>query len=277
MDFLKKKMKELLDDDKKPVPHDQQHTSQPSSDHGYPPQQQQHDSYTQQPYGQQPSYGGSAAPQGPPAPYGAPPPMPPRWIAQFDQSSQRWYYVEQASGRTQWDLPAHNPPQQGPYAPPGALYGQQQPGQDQRGLFGNAHGGNPHGGYGAPQAYGGHGDPYAGGYGDSHGKDHKEKKGPGMGMVAVAGVGGLAAGGLIGHAMADDSDDEHNVTYVQAAPASAPPAAAPTFQEPPPVPTHDADGDSISSSDRESLESDRQSLIEAQEEYQKEVEDAYDD
>lgn len=45
---------------------------------------------------------------------------------------------------------------------------------------------------------------------------------------------------------------------------------------PPPVPTHDADGSSISSSDRESMEEARQELIEAQEEYQEELEEGYD-
>lgn len=35
----------------------------------------------------------------------------------------------------------------------------------------------------------------------------KDKKGMGMGTVAAAGAGGLLAGGLIGHAMGDDSDD----------------------------------------------------------------------
>jgi predicted RNase H-like HicB family nuclease len=42
------------------------------------------------------------------------------------------------------------------------------------------------------------------------------------------------------------------------------------------VPTHDEDGDSISSSDRESLEEARQELIEAQEEYEEQLEEAYD-
>jgi len=42
------------------------------------------------------------------------------------------------------------------------------------------------------------------------------------------------------------------------------------------VPTHDADGSSISSSDRESLEEKRQELIEAQQEYEEELAEAYD-
>jgi hypothetical protein len=58
----------------------------------------------------------------------------------------------------------------------------------------------------------------------------------------------------------------------------APPPADPYASSayPPPVPTHDADGSSISSSDRESLEEKRQELIEAQEEYNEEVAEAYD-
>jgi hypothetical protein len=58
----------------------------------------------------------------------------------------------------------------------------------------------------------------------------------------------------------------------------APPPADPYASSgyPPPVPTHDEDGSSISSSDRESLEERRQELIEAQEEYNEEVAEAYD-
>jgi hypothetical protein len=45
---------------------------------------------------------------------------------------------------------------------------------------------------------------------------------------------------------------------------------------PPPVPTHDRDGSSISSSDRESLEEKRQDMIEAQKEYEEELQESYD-
>ncbi|KAI8982327.1 hypothetical protein BDF20DRAFT_464771 [Mycotypha africana] len=35
-----------------------------------------------------------------------PPPMlPPGWIAIWDETNQRYYYAEEASGRTQWELP----------------------------------------------------------------------------------------------------------------------------------------------------------------------------
>lgn len=30
---------------------------------------------------------------------------PPGWTAQYDQGSQRWYYVEHATGRTTWEAP----------------------------------------------------------------------------------------------------------------------------------------------------------------------------
>ncbi|KAI4150138.1 MAG: hypothetical protein L6R39_002333 [Caloplaca ligustica] len=35
------------------------------------------------------------------------PPPPPGWIAQWDHNSQRLYYLEQATGRTQWEFPSH--------------------------------------------------------------------------------------------------------------------------------------------------------------------------
>lgn len=37
-------------------------------------------------------------PQGPPAPNG--------WSQEFDTQTQRWYYIERATGRSQWDPPA---------------------------------------------------------------------------------------------------------------------------------------------------------------------------
>lgn len=203
--------------------------------------------------------------------------MPPGWTQQWDQNSQRWFYIEQATGRTQWDPPAHLPP--GPYAPPapGAPY-VPQPGHDERALFGNTQGHQGHDYTPTGQA-----------------TNQKEKdKGHSTAMLAAAGVGGIAAGAFIGHQLADsDSDDEKKHAAAAAAPPAsdpygygaapyAPPPSNPydnaaAFQEPPPVPTHDEDGSSISSSDRESLEEKRQELIEAQEEYQEELEEAYDD
>jgi hypothetical protein len=56
--------------------------------------------------------------------------LPPGWLQQFDQQSQRFYYVEQATGRTQWEVPQHPVPQQQYSAPPpptGGAYGGYQP------------------------------------------------------------------------------------------------------------------------------------------------------
>jgi hypothetical protein len=235
MDFLKKKMKELLDDDdKKPEkkaegiafspqfaqqcahisldPHkdtkDSSHGApgdrgasdsfysqgppaggqHPPQQHapqgqGYPPQGQ---GYATQGYPQQQPYGQGPPPVGPPAPMGAPPPMPPGWVQQWDQGSQRWYYVEQATGRTQWDPPSNLPP--GPYAPPpsGAPY-QAPGGHDERGLFGNTHGHQGH-------------DYTPSGHATNE-KEKKKDKGHSTAMLAAAGIGGVAAGAWIGHEM----------------------------------------------------------------------------
>lgn len=257
MDFLKKKMKELLDDDdKKPEkkvegnamlsqselftdtesdkakdstkdsshnapggaahgdrgasdsfynqgapagghpPQQQQYPPQgqgyPPQGQGYPPQGQgypQH-GYPQHGYPQQQPYGQGTPPVGPPAPMGAPPPMPPGWIQQWDQNSQRWYYVEQATGRTQWDPPAHLPP--GPYAPPptGAPY-QAPGGHDERALFGNTNGHQGH-------DY----TPSGAATNEKEKKKDKDKdKGHSTAMLAAAGIGGVAAGAWIGHEM----------------------------------------------------------------------------
>ncbi|KAG2194393.1 hypothetical protein INT47_006708, partial [Mucor saturninus] len=35
----------------------------------------------------------------------SPPQLPPGWIALWDESAQRYYYVEQATGTTQWEVP----------------------------------------------------------------------------------------------------------------------------------------------------------------------------
>ncbi|KAF1914207.1 hypothetical protein BDU57DRAFT_549431 [Ampelomyces quisqualis] len=284
MDFLKKKMKELLDDgDKKPEKNpedaskDSSHAAPDAtrgasdSFYGQAPQGQ---GYPQQAYPQQQPYGQGPPPVGPPAPMGAPPPMPPGWVQQWDQNSQRWYYVEQATGRTQWDPPAHLPP--GPYAPPpsGAPY-QAPGGHDERALFGNTHGHQGHDSTPSGAA--------------TNEKEKKKDQGHSTAMLAAAGIGGVAAGAWIGHELTEDDNKSSSAGYAAApAPAAAaapaaygapPPGAADPYDQsayPPPVPTHDADGSSISSSDRESLEEKRQEAIEAQQEYEEELQEAYD-
>jgi hypothetical protein len=118
--------------------------------------------------------------------------MPPGWTAQWDQNGQRWYYVEQATGRTQWDPPSNLPP--GPYAPPapGAPYNAAA-GHDERGLFGNTHGHSGHDYNTAP------------GSAAVEEKKKDKDKGHSTAMLAAAGVGGIAAGALIGHAMGTHS------------------------------------------------------------------------
>jgi hypothetical protein len=108
--------------------------------------------------------------------------MPPGWTQQWDQNSQRWFYIEQATGRTQWDPPSHLPP--GPYAPPaaGAPY-MPAGGHDERGLFGNTHG---HQGHDYTQS-------------GAATNAAEKKKGHSTAMLAAAGVGGIAAGAFIGH------------------------------------------------------------------------------
>jgi len=125
--------------------------------------------------------------------YGAPPPMPPGWLAQWDQSSQRWYYVDQSTGRTQWDPPAGAPPPQGPYAPPGGAHGA----HDERALFGNTQGYDQGHGAGGSHGYDSHGIVEK----DKKDKDKSKDKGHSNAKLAAVGVGGVAAGALIGHAM----------------------------------------------------------------------------
>lgn len=189
---------------------------------GYPPQQ-----YGQQPpqqYGQQQQSAYPPQSQGYPpqhnqygAPPSGPPPgqpqLPPGWVQRWDQNSQRHYYLHESNGYTQWEPPAFSPP------PQHALYGAPpsgpppgQPGYDanrgdppgaQSGFYQGYGGAMPQGGYGS------HGEMQhqqnaAQYYGSAavNEKDAKtDKKGGGMGKVLLAGGAGLAAGGLIGHAL----------------------------------------------------------------------------
>lgn len=154
---------------------------------GYPAQAPS-EGYTQQAYGQQ-SYGSHEGYQQPS--YGeqhgyAPPEteLLPGWIKQWDGNSQRYYYVETATGRTQWD-PPHG-------------YGH----DENRGGFGGSHDGYGLGSYGQDShghdSYGhsGHG------YSEYNSEHQKEKDGHG-GMVA-AGVGGLAVGAVGGAVIAHE-------------------------------------------------------------------------
>ncbi|KAI9373533.1 hypothetical protein BJX61DRAFT_379119 [Aspergillus egyptiacus] len=221
-----------------------------------------------------PAYDPGSAPHEPPqyppqSLSSSPPPVPPGWVAQFDHASQRWYYIEQATGISRWEPPpspapyGQGPPPQmphytGPYpGQPDAQYSGYIPGMAPPGSD------FPHGSNGADKQ-----------------KDDKSK-------MLLAGAGGLAVGAvggaLVANALADDSDSEPQT-------ATAPPPA-----ELPPDET--ADGDSVSSSDREDVlearqeyeqaqlaaqdsdasSSEEEELEKAREEYEETYEEVYDD
>lgn len=181
-------------------------------------------------YGQHQQYGGAPPPSGygqppysgynsPPPhqqPYGAPPSgppgephLPPGWIKQWDHNSQRYYYVEQATGRTQWDAPqGYNyssppPPSHGGYAPPpsgpGGYHDQS---RGQASDFYNSYGGaQPAAGYPNPQ-HQDNAQHYYGDVAESEKKAEKKEKKEDHSTrnMLLAGAGGLAVGGLAMHA-----------------------------------------------------------------------------
>ncbi|KAK4129830.1 hypothetical protein N657DRAFT_661042 [Parathielavia appendiculata] len=115
------------------------------------------------------------------------PPIPSGWTPRWDDQYQRWYYVEEATGRSQWEAPGFDH---------SAYRG------DNRGGYG------PQTPYGAPSpGYDSHGVPSAGGYDQTgHGEyrgDHKEDKKGHSGMLLGA-AGGLAVGAVAGAVIAHE-------------------------------------------------------------------------
>lgn len=171
---------------------------------GYPPQQHgaSGDYYSGQ---QQHSYGGA-----PPPPHGPPgdSQLPPGWTKQWDPNAQRFYYIDPATGRSQWDPPAsygHGGP---PPGPPGGGYGGYGSHYQSRGYEGGygGHGTPGDGGHGAPGYGGGHGYPH---YEEHRGHDgsmykHEEKHGSGKGGMIAAGLGGAALGAVGGAVIAHE-------------------------------------------------------------------------
>ncbi|KAL8950013.1 MAG: hypothetical protein Q9222_003922 [Ikaeria aurantiellina] len=259
MSFFKKmvdKIEDMLDDDDDKKKKEEKHKKEKEEDHSKDPSHQyssQQAPFAQQqpPYqSQQPAYGAPPPMQSNPNPTGGPP-LPPGWIAQWDPNSQRYYFLEQATGRTQWE-----PPQQ---------------------QHMGSQGGFPPAAYGHEAQHMVHG---------GSEKEKKEKKGD-KGNMLAAGAGGLAVGALggaaVGHAMGDDSSDDGHAyqqqpAYVQQpAPGYQDPAAAP-LEAPPP------DSGSASSSDVEDLAearedyanaSDASDREEAREEYEEQYEETY--
>lgn len=121
------------------------------------------------------------------------PPLPSGWIPQWDRQYQRWYYAEEATGRTQWEAPGAR--------------GSESRGWGPSGDDGNvSHGGPGYDGYGHESGQSaGHYDARGSGYGQypSEGRgEHyesgpvKEKKKKDNTLLYAAG--GLAAGAIGG-------------------------------------------------------------------------------
>lgn len=109
------------------------------------------------------------------------PRIPSGWSPQWDAHYERWYYVEQATGRAQWEAPGYSPPAQDHDA-------RGYP-SEHSGGYGSSSGGGG-GGYYGEQGYG-HGD------GGGGGEVYSEKKSSSSGMLLGA-AGGLAVGAIGG-------------------------------------------------------------------------------
>ncbi|KAF7534092.1 hypothetical protein G7054_g6518 [Neopestalotiopsis clavispora] len=227
-------------------------------------------------------YGGqSQAPEYPPPQ--DKPPIPRGWISKWDQRYQHWYYVEEATGRSQWEAPgfdATRPPM---------------PGADSR-----AHQPSYGGGVLPPNGYGasGHGDGCGGYVGEQRGDSYepeKEKNSSNKSGMLLGVAGGLAVGAvggaLLNEALDDSSDDDHQ------APLPAPvyvveAASTPVYAESPreyyaPPPGDESDRESFEEAREDYIEaledaasssassSEREELEEAREEYREKYEEYY--
>ncbi|CAI7637773.1 unnamed protein product [Penicillium crustosum] len=166
----------------------------PADPYARPPQ----DGYDRPPYdGGRPAYDRGPYSAPPPLarpPPGPPPPLPQGWVQEWEPSARRAFYIEQATGRSQWEAPYQQPgysgyndgsrsvpppePQGGYYAPP--------PGPPPV----------PYDNRGPSQDY--------------YQQPEPEKKSSNAGKYLAAGAAGLAVGGLggalIAHELGEDSD-----------------------------------------------------------------------
>ena len=183
MSFLKKLTKKFdelkakfTDDDK---PKEKVHEASRGESDGYygnqsqsGPPQQNYGAPTQA-YGSHQSHGGP-----PPLSHSSGvPPCPPGWEPRWDQNSQRWYFFEHATGRSQWEPPGHG------------------------------HGGPPQFGGGAPGYGVASGAAHSQGYGGHDGYSEHEQKDKGKSNAMMYGAGGLAVGalaaGMVGHELGE--------------------------------------------------------------------------
>ncbi|KAH8158499.1 hypothetical protein CIB48_g9747 [Xylaria polymorpha] len=199
------------------------------------------------------------------------PPLAPGWIPQWDRQYQRWYYAEEATGRTQWEAPGGRSSENRGWGPSGD-YNQSSHGTP--GYEGYSHGTGHDPGHDARgyDTHGSSGYPPNPGYGSAPPEKPKKDK------TLLYAAGGLAAGAIGGALIAN---------------------ALPPYEAPGPAyePAYNADGEYVDASDRESVASAREryeeaqreaadsdassseeeELEEAREEYYEEYEEAYED
>ncbi|KAI1737839.1 hypothetical protein F4680DRAFT_427207 [Xylaria scruposa] len=251
----------------------------PPQSGGYPGQYQQRDYNNPPPPSQDPVY---THPEGKP-------PLPHGWIPQWDRQYQRWYYAEEATGRTQWEAPGGRSFENRGYGPSGD-YNQSSHGTPGYQSYGHDSGHDSRG----YDAHGSSGYPPHPGYGEAPAEKPKKDK------TLLYAAGGLAAGAiggaLIANALNDSDDEEHH--HSAPPPQQYVPAPA-AYEAPGPAyePAYNADGEYVDASDRESVasareryeeaqreaadsdasSSEQEELEEAREEYYEEYEEAYED
>lgn len=112
--------------------------------------------------------------------------LPTGWTTLYDTALGRWYYVEQTTNRTQWEVPTHQSP--APPPPPPGPPAQSPPVPDTRPVEGQRDG-----------SYSGFSPAPTPGYGYSGEQGApSEKKSSGKGGMVLGAAGGLAAGAVGG-------------------------------------------------------------------------------
>ncbi|KAL4762090.1 WW domain protein [Aspergillus foveolatus] len=164
------------------------------------PPYEEHRSYESRPpyeesrsYDSRPPY--SSPPSARPPSY-PPPPLPIGWIQEWEPRARRAFYVETATGRSEWTLPDDVSYGEASRSGPGEYYAPPPPAPAY-----------PPQEYGAP-AY----PPQDQGYGGEYQKE--EKKHSDTGKILAAGAAGLAigavGGAILGHELTENSDEEHS-------------------------------------------------------------------
>ncbi|KAI0870093.1 hypothetical protein GGS24DRAFT_123517 [Hypoxylon argillaceum] len=218
---------------------EQSYSSPPPQSGGYPGQYQQPQYSSPPPPSQDPIY---EHPSGKP-------PLPDGWVPQWDRQYQRWYYAEEATGRTQWEAPGARNSESRGWGSSGDV----------------SHGGSGYDSYS-------HAPPPAPGYeqypsraqGEYYNGGQEKKKKDHTLLYAAGGLAAGAIGGaLIANALNDSDDEEHHSApppqqYVPP-PSDSYGAPGPAFE-----PLYNEDGEYVDASDRESVASAREEYEAAQ-------------